>query len=146
MSLTKAYKTDDKKEIEGAEIKMPPNDDGSVPTFIVARTSQSNERYTKALERIMRPHQALVRTKQLKNKQANDLLRQAFVEGALNSWQNVMLADVTGVETDEGFADFSKENAAKLFDNLPELYAYLQECAADISVYKAAVSEESAKN
>lgn len=146
MSLTSAYQLDSAKENEGVKILMPPNEDGSIPTFIIARTGRSNKRYSKALERNMRPVQAQMRTKTLSNEKADELLMASFVEGALLNWQNVLLSDVTGSNNDKGFAEFSQENAKKLLSRLPELYVDLQERANDITLFREGETEEATKN
>src|ERR1043166_2725598 len=146
MSLTKAFKTDKTKEIEGVAIKMPANEDGTIPTFIVSRLGRSNQRYTRALERIMKPHAAAVRTKTLSNDMADKLLRQAFIEGALITWQNVKMADVTGDESQEGDCTFTPAGAAELFDHLPELYETLSAEANDVSLFREGTAEADAKN
>lgn len=146
-TLSKIYKTDTTKEVEGVRIEMPANDDGTVPYFVLARAGgKSNQRYQKALERNMRPVKAELRLKTLDNKRADELLMASFVEGSLLSWGNVPKADVTGVETDEGYCEYSQENAKQLMTRLPELYADLQERAADLSYFREGVDEESAKN
>lgn len=146
MSLSKTYATDTTKENEGVKVSMPQNDDGSIPYFIIARTGRANKRYTKALERNMRPVQAQIRTKTLGNEQADTLLMSSFIEGALQSWGNIELADVTGNPEDKGFADFNPENAGKLFTRLPDLFADLTEQANDVALFRSGENEEIAKN
>lgn len=148
MSLTKIYKTDTKKEVDGVKINMPQNEDGTVPYFVIARTGgKSNQRYQKALERNMRPVRAELRLKTLDNQRADELLMASFVEGALLSWGNIPLSDVTGNEADTGYCEYSQESAKKLLTRLPELYADLQERAADLSLFREGGEEEaSAKN
>jgi len=147
MSLTKIYKTDSKKETEGVTVSMPANDDGTVPYFIIARTGgKSNQRYQKALERNMRPVRAELRLKTLDNQRADELLMASFVEGALLSWGNIPLSDVSGVETDTGYCEYSQDNAKKLLTRLPELYADLQERAADLTLFREGEEDASAKN
>ncbi len=146
MSLSKAYKLDDKKITAGIEVELPANEDGSIPTFVIARAGRGNKRYSAALERSMRPLQAELRTKNLKNDKAEKALIEAFVEGCLVSWKNVLKSDVTGVESDTGYADFSASNALALMNNLPELYVDLQERANDFSLFREGEQDESAKN
>lgn len=146
MSLTQTFKTDPKKEADGIKIEYPPNEDGSIPSFIIRRTARSNKEYGKALERNMRPFQAQVRTKSLKEEKAGELLMISFVEGALVSWANIPLSDVTGVKTDTGFAEHNLENAKKLFTNIPDMLDDLQNQASDISLFRSDDQEENAKN
>lgn len=146
MSLTATYKTDEDKSVNGVQIKLSANEDGSIPFFVIARTGRSNKRYTKALERIMRPYQAQVRTKTLGDDLAGELLMQAFIEGSLLTWGNILASDVTADASKEGFTEFSIDAAKQLFTNLPDLYDDLTIQANDVSLFRATVAEESAKN
>lgn len=146
MTLAKIFKTDDKKEVEGVRIEYPANEDGTVPYFVIRRTSRSNKEYTKALERNMRPVQVQLRTKTLANEKADQLLMQSFIEGALVTWANIPNSDVTGSETDTGYAVYSIESAKKLFTNIPDLYADLTEQANEVVLFRNNDQEETAKN
>lgn len=145
MSLSKLYKTDTKKEIEGVRFEFGVNEDGTIPTFVVSRTNGRNQRYAKTLEKELRPIRAEMRTGTLENARADRAMMSAFVDGALHGWENIMKSDVTNNKADEGFADFTPDNARALFSNLPELFIELQAKANDINNYREGV-EESAKN
>lgn len=149
MSLTKHYKLDTKKETEGVEIKLSPNDDKTIPTFIVARAGgRTNKRYQKALERNSRPVAAQLRTKTLGNEAADGLLMSSFIEGALIGWQNILLSDVTGEigQDPNSKAEFTPENATMLFARLPELYSDLQLQANDVALFREDDLEQASKN
>lgn len=147
MSLTKHYKTDQNKEVAGVPIYMPKNDDGTVPTFVISRSSlTANPRFAKARERIMRPHAARQRTKTLPEAEQLQLYLQIFIEGSLITWQNIPLSDVTGDDADTGYAEFSNDNAAKLFARLPDLAEDLQMQANDVSLFRNGDAEANAKN
>lgn len=146
MSLSTVYKTDSKKETEGVEIKLAANEDGSIPTFVLARAGKSNPAYVKALNTHSKPVQALIRTKHLSDAQGEELLLKAFIDGILRTWKNVLLSDVTGDDSDKGFADFNMANATKLFKRLPDLLADLETQANDVALFREATLEEQAKN
>ena len=110
------------------------------------RFSSSLALAAKALERNVRPVRAELRLKTLDTARADQLLMASFVEGALLTWGNIPKADVTGVETDDGYMEYSQENAKQLLTRLPELYADLQERAADLSLFREGVEDEAAKN
>lgn len=149
MSLTKSYKLDERKEIEGIEIKMPANDDGTVPTFVIARSGgRTNKRYQKAIERATRPVQTQIRTKTLDNAVADGLFMTAFIEGSMVTWKDVLMSDVTGEATEDPNqkAEFNATNATMLFSRLPELYTDLQTQANDIALFREDVLEGASKN
>lgn len=146
MSLTNQFKLDEIKIIQGVEIQLGENDDGTVPTFLISTTARLNKSYAKELERTFKPHQNAMRLKTMSNDLAGKLMQEVFSKTVLLGWQNVLNSDVSGDDTQTGFADFNLENAKNLFENLPMLYDSLSEQAADTSNFRQAVIEENAKN
>lgn len=146
MSLTKQFATNKEAEIEGVEVTFSPNEDGTVPTFVVSRASRSNPRYLKALERLTKPHRRAIELKTLSREMSEDIFRQVFVDGNMMAWENVPLSDVTGEEKDTGYAPFSRANAIALLTRLPDLYDELQAAASDASRFRNEILEEEAGN
>ena len=148
MSLTRAFKTDGDLEVNGVSIPLEDsvNEDGSVPTFIVGRTSKSNKQYQAALTKATAPLQRAIQLKQDVGPQLEKAFLEAYCGHIVRGWSNVLLSDVTGNPDDTGFAEFSKANAIKLFTRLPDVYDYLAEQSNNISLFLEATREESAKN
>lgn len=147
MSLSSEYKTDREKEANGIPVEVGSNEDGSTPTFVIARASKTNKAYQAALSKGSAPYQRQI---QLKHDNIGEQLEKVFLDvfctTIVRGWSNVLMADVTGNPADKGFADFSKQNAVALFKRLPDLYDYLQEQSNSISLFIEEVREESAKN
>ncbi|URA06917.1 tail chaperonin [Xanthomonas phage Pfeifenkraut] len=146
MSLSREYKTDSEKEVSGVPVEVGQNDDGSIPTFILARASKTNKAYQAALTKAAAPFQRQIQLKIDVSVQLEKAFMDVFCDTVLRGWSNVLMSDVTGNESDKGFADFSKQNATLLFKRLPDLYDYLQEQANSASLFLDATREESAKN
>lgn len=146
MSLVKQFGTDVEKECEGVAIQYGSNEDGSIPAFHISRMSRSNVRYTKRLEVATRPYRRQIELGTLDNDVAERIFMQVFVDSVLKGWENIKLSDVTGIEDDEGFATFNKENAMKLFERLPELYDDLQAQAKSAAIFKDEEIEDATKN
>lgn len=152
MSLTKQYKTDSKRETEGVPITFAANEDGTVPTFYIARMSGTNTKYARALEIATRPHRRQIQLGTFPAKQSEVIMRDVFIRTVLTGWQNVLVADVTGetLPDDENGqspkAAFNEENAGLLFDRLPELYAELQQQAQNMANFLDESLIEEAKN
>lgn len=146
MSLSNQFKTDKKAEIEGKRVEYAENKDGTIPTFIIGRANRTNRRYSQALERLTKPHRAALKLNSLPKEKAEEIWRDVFIEGNLHGWENVKMSDVTGNEQDEGYAEFTKENAVLLFKNLPDLYDDLSGRANDAAEFRIASMEEEAKN
>ncbi len=146
MSLSQQFKSDDKKIEQGVPVTYAANKDGTVPTFYISRSSNANKDYQKELRRAFKPHERAIQLKQMKDDQAGDLLREVFAKSVLRNWANVAKCDVTGNPEDEGYSEFNKENAVKLFTNLPDLFEDLQAQANDASLFRDDTLEENAKN
>lgn len=120
--LFKQYKTNATKEAEGVEIEFPEaeNEDGSIPTFVISRMGKGNKAYAKSLEAATRPYRRQVELGTLKNEVAEGLFLNVFVDTILRGWKNIQ---------DENGADipYSKDNAVKLLNDLPDVYERLQE-------------------
>lgn len=146
MSLSREYKTDSEKEVAGVPVEVGQNDDGSIPTFVLARASKTNKAYQAALTKAAAPFQRQIQLKIDVSVQLEKAFMDVFCDTVLRGWSNVLMSDVTGNESDKGFADFSKQNATLLFKRLPDLYDYLQEQSNSASLFLDATREESAKN
>jgi hypothetical protein len=146
MSLSSEFKTDSAKEVEGIEVQIGRNDDGSVPTFVIGRSSKTNKPYQAALTKAAAPFQRQIQLKVDVSAQLEKAFLEVFCGYILRGWSNVLKSDVTGNADDKGLAEFSKANAIALFTRLPDLYEFLQEQSNTASLYLETVREESAKN
>lgn len=139
-SLYKSFKTNKSKENSGVAIEYAPNADGTVPTFWVARLSETNKRYQKVSKELYKPYRkSKAAMKSLTEEVAQDLLRKGFVKGCLIKWENIQ-------DTEGNVLEFSEENAYKLFDDLPDLLDNLMEQASDISMFLDEQLETDVKN
>lgn len=148
MSLFDLYGTDEKKEVEGVEVTFPANEDGSVPTFIIAATSKSNQKYSKALENATKPWRRNIEAMGAEN--AERIYREVFVKTVLKGWRNVQVPQKIA-EHFEGVAEagdipFNQKNAIVLFEKLPRLYDDLTQRAGSIELFRDARREEEAGN
>lgn len=147
MSLSKSYATDKTKVVSGVRIVAGINDvDKSEIAFYLTRMSKQNPKYARELDLVTRPYAAQIRTKSMSEKTAQELSQKVFVKAILRGWENVLLSDVTGDPKDKGFAEYSEENANKLFDRLPELLDHLSEQASDANNFRSEELETDAKN
>lgn len=148
MSLSNAFKTDSDLEINGIEVQAPGavNDDGSVPTFVIGRTSKNNKPYQAALTKAAAPYQRQIQLKVDVSAQLERAFLEVYCAYVLRGWSNVLMSDVTGNKDDKGFAECNKQNAIALFTRLPDLYDFLQEQSNTAALFLEATREESAKN
>lgn len=139
MSLYKNWSTDSKLEAEGVEIPFDANDDGTIPTFIVSRMSDSNIEYTKALRRATDPYKRQIDLKTLSPELDAQIFREVFCSTIVRGWSNIQ-------DGDGNVIPYSKAAAIKLFTDLPDLYKELQVQASAMATFRAKVLEDEAKN
>ena len=147
MSLSKIFKTDSALEQKGTPITFPENDDGTVPTFYIARMHETNVKYKKALEVATRPYRRELQLGTMPDNKAKDISMAVFAETILTGWENIPVEDLGMTPTTENEkAAFTKENVKLLMDNLPDLYSELQSQARNMANFLAAQREDETKN
>lgn len=144
MSLANHFKTNAALERKGVSIELPAHENGDVPEIILARAGRNNPDYQKVVERIFRPFRRAQQLNALPAAKNEELTREAFAEAGILGWKNMLKSDVTGVATDTGYVDYTKDNAVSLCKNLPDLYHSLIEMSVDRQTYLEV--QEDAKN
>ena len=139
MSIFKQFGTDKKLEQEGVLVEYPANEDGSIPSFRLARMCRSNKRYMKAVEAATRPHKRAIELGTIKPETAEEVFLDVFVGTILLGWDNIQ--DNAWLEI-----PFSKEAAKNLLKELPDLYDDLQEKAKNMSLFLESEMETEQKN
>jgi hypothetical protein len=139
MSLFAQFETSAEKEIEGVEITYGPNEDGSIPTFILSRMGQANKAYTKALNAATKPYARQIKLGTLADETSDDLFIRVFVKTVLRGWKNVYSKDGT-------LLPYSSANAIALLKALPDLYDDLSEKAQSAALFREETNEDDAKN
>lgn len=145
MSLKNRYGSNPSKENDGVLIPFGYNEDGTEIGFKLRRLWKYNKKYGKAFEEKMRAYHNIDITL-LPEGTASTILEESFIEGILVDWQNVLLSDVTGKDSDKGFAPFSVENAKLLFANNKGIYDDLYDAAQSIANFKDVELKAKAKN
>jgi len=157
-SLFESYETNAKKEAEGVEVPFAPNQDGSVPTFILAATSKANAKYAKQLNAATKPYRRNMDAMQ--DEVAERIYKDVFCKTVLKGWRNVQVpakhieqfktegvVNVVGANSNVDIdVTYSIENAIKLFTLLPRLYDDLVQRAASIELFRETQREGEAGN
>lgn len=139
MNLFKQFATDPRAEKEGVRFEIGVNSKGETIAFQIARAGGQNTRYLKAVEAKTKPYRMQIQAGTLDNELAAKLMREVFAESVVIGWD--------GVEDENGQPlQYSPEAAATLFEQLPELYALLQEQAQNVALYRKDVLDGVAKN
>lgn len=147
MGLRKNFGTDKALEVEGVKIEVDINEHNGKPIVIhVARMSKSNKRYAKALEEVTRPHQAAIANETLDQELGSKLLQEVFADTILLGWSNLPKSELTGDDKDTAELPFSRENALKLFAELPDVYDDWEGRAKKAANFREAARKSNAKN
>lgn len=153
------YGTDKAAETQGARIKADLLPDA---VFIVARAGGANEVYAKEGEKRFRPHRRAIEQGKLDSATGTKLAMELFIDTQLKGWEgiNVRQRDEAGKPVfEEAFEDgaivktakfvpleFTRENAIKLFSQLPDLHLELQRKAQAIATFQREDTDADAKN
>lgn len=134
MSLYKRYETSTKLSTKGAPVKFEKNEDGSVPTFFIARAHTSNQLFAKAVADHYPDGADNLGEEEMKDKNLA-----VFLDGNLIGWENVLDREGTPME-------FTRANAEQLLRDLPELLTVLHFNAHNLSNFLKAAEEKAVKN
>lgn len=153
MSLSRSFLVDNDAAVNGFEFAVgEKNPDGSQPTISIARASYAHKQYQAAIAKAYEPFALQDRAGQDTSLEKQKARIPVVAKHIVKGWANVPLGDVTGEDGlqgrafAEGYADFSPENAIKLFERLPELFALVEAQSFESSNYLVASREEAAKN
>lgn len=139
MNLFKQFATDPQAEKEGVRFEIGVNSQGETIAFQIARAGGQNIRYAKVIEAKTKPYRMQIQAGTIDPEIAARLMREVFAESVVIGWE--------GVEDEAGhLLTYSPEAAATLFEQLPELYALLQEQAQNVALYRKEVLDNVAKN
>lgn len=138
MSLFKTFGSDVDKENNGVPISYEPNEDGTVPTFFIAR--MGTKKYQKVLRNILKPIKRRLDLGTVSDEEQQAYFKKAFIKGCMKGWKHIQ--NEKGEEI-----PFSESNASDLLDQLPHLYDDLVEQSGKHSNYKTEEElEAQAKN
>lgn len=134
MSLYKRYETSPKLSSKGAPIKFEANEDGTIPTFFIARSHNSNQLFAKAVS----VHYAKG-TENMSEEELVEANLNIFLEGTLMGWENVL-------DRNDKPLPFTKANAHELLTDLPDIYERLRMQSHTLANYLKSAEEKAVKN
>ena len=139
MGIFAQFKTSKIAEENGIECKFKANEDGTIPTFFIARACRSNVRWTKAYETYTRPFKTEIDDKTISEDEAHKINVKIFCNSILTGWKNIQDESGKNIE-------FSFDNAVALFIALPDLYEKLDENSKEMSNFLEVAMKEDEKN
>lgn len=114
-------------------------DYGQSGKFLIARSGGANTKFAKVLEAKMRPYRRQMDQGKLDNEIANKVLMESFVEACLLDWANLTYQDGKTLK-------YSKQNAIKLFNDLPDLFGDLRDQSSKMATFQQEEIEDDAGN
>jgi len=135
MSFYSIFSTDPNLE-SGEGITL---DYGAAGRIRIHRAGGSNKRYGKILDCKLRPYRRQIENASIDEKVAARLMAEAYAEGVVVGWEDV-------VDQDGNIMPFTVENCVKLFLDLPELFADVQEQANRVSNFRKAQLQDDLGN
>lgn len=134
MNLYAAFKTNKEYEQKGIEIEYGKNSKNEDIVFKIARAGGSNNAFNKGMERATKPYRRQIQNGTLDNTVADSIYMDVFIDTILLGWE--------GVEDELGKPlAYNKENAKKVFTDLPDLFADLREQSSNMSLFRNAELE-----
>jgi len=127
------FSTDAKKETQGVEV-----DYGDFQ-ITIARASTANRKYQKVLAAKTKPIRRALSAGKADPKRVVAIMREVFAEAVVLGWKGVKGKDGKPLA-------FNKTNCVKLFTDLPEFFADVQEQASGIELFRDEELEDDAGN
>ncbi len=131
MDIKKRFATDVKKETEGVWVDI-----GDGMRLKIARLGNKN--YTSRFQELLRPYRAQARAGTLAQDLAEKLYNDALAETILVGWE--------GIELDGETLTYSRENALRLIQELPDFKTTVTEIANTMEAYREADIAAGIKN
>lgn len=139
MSLYKQFETDTSIEKTGILLEYGKNSKGQPIAIRIARAGGANDAYLKRIEARAKPHRRSIQNETIERALLEGIVKEVFAETVVLGWENVEDRDGNPMQ-------FSKENCLKLFQDLPDLFADIQEQAGRAVLFRKEIQEASAKN
>lgn len=138
-SLYKTFKTNPDLEKAGILIQYGTNSHGEAIAFRIARSGASNAAQMRLLDAKLKPYRRQIQADVMDNDVAKQIMLETFVSTVLLGWEGVE------DENDQPLP-FTKDNAIKLFTDLPDLFQDLQEQSGKLALFRDEVRQADAGN
>jgi hypothetical protein len=139
MSLFAQFKTNEDLEKKGVLLDYGKTADGKDICIRVARAGGSNKAFDKRMESLTKPIRRQLQNETVDPAVLDTILRKVWAETVVLGWENVQGEDGKDIP-------FTVDNCVKLFTDLPELFADVQEQTRKSSLFRQANLELEGKN
>lgn len=139
MSLYKQFKTSPELEQKGILLELGETADGRSICIRIGRSGGSNKRFLKAVEAKTRPYRAQIRNGTLDPEVDARITREVYAETVVLGWENVQ--DEEGNDL-----PFNRANCLKIMEDLPDLFAEIQQQSQRVALFREEVLDGDAGN
>lgn len=156
MGMYDKFKLDKKLQSEGVKLDLGDFRIG------IARAGQGNPKYLAAVDAIQKKHSRAIANNLLSSEKDQEIARELFASTLVRSWEVAVPEDhpgaypddddegkfwVSGIEGPDGnILPFNEANVILTFKNLPELLSEVKAVADNMSLFRASLVEDQAKN
>lgn len=127
--IYKTYGTDKSLEQNGILLDVGPGFKGLPATVRIARAGGANTAFTSLVEFKMKPYRRQIQNDMMDRKVADNLMREVYVKTVILGWEN--MTDAEGNEL-----PFTEENALKVLEDLPDLWADIQQVSQKAALFR----------
>lgn len=139
MGLYAQFKTDTSLETTGILLQYGNNSKGLPIAIRIARAGGANKNYAKLMEARVKPYRRQIQNETIERALLDGIVKQVFAETVVIGWENVE-------DENNSPLSFSVPNVLKVFEDLPDLYADIQEVSQKAAAFRNEIREIDAKN
>jgi len=140
MNPFKMYQTDPDLEVQGIDI-----DYGDF-YFTIARAGGANKRFNERLAEAFKPYRRAIQTETADVKLLDRITKEVFIQECIKGWGSTKHGPGKMLNVDDSPLDYTPENVALFFGELPELLDDLVGQANKMALYRAKVIEDDLGN
>lgn len=137
--LYSQFKTDENTEKKGIILEYGLNSKDEPIQIRIARAGGGNTAFNKLMEAKVKPFRRQIQNETIDNKQVEQIMREVYADTIVLGWD--------GVEDENNDPlEFTRENAIKLFTDLPDLFRDIQEQSQRSALFRSTILETDRKN
>jgi hypothetical protein len=134
MSTYGTFQTSTEFETSGITL-----DFGGAGKVKIARAGGANQRYKKRMQQLTKPHRRAIQLGTLDDKVFDDIVTEAYIDTIILGWEGITDRDGKDIA-------FNKQNAMKLFADLPDFFSLIVKSAENAALFRVDQLEGDAKN
>lgn len=107
--------------------------------FQIARAGGGNERFSKQLRQLLQPYRRAIETETMDGKVMDRIMVDTFIDTCLLAWGSEEHGDGKLAGREGEVLEFTKENAKRLFEDLPDLLTDLVRQSNKVALFRKTI-------